>query len=51
MVEESLVHSQYRFELSEEEFIIKDDGEIEARISRVSLATSCQVTQGSCVLT
>ena len=49
MVEESLVLSQYRFELSEEEFIIKEDGEMEARISRVSLATSCQVTQGSCV--
>ena len=51
MVEESLVLSQYRFELSEEEFIIKEDGEMEARISRVSLATSCQVTQSSCVST
>ena len=51
MVEESLVLSQYRFELSEEEFIIKEDGEMEARISRVSLATSCQVNQGSCVST
>ena len=39
MVEESLVHSQYW--LSEEELIIKEDGEMEARISRVSLATSC----------
>ena len=51
MVEESLVLSQYRFKLSEEEFIIKEDGEMEARISRMSLATSCQVTQGSCVST
>ena len=32
MVEESLVLSQYRFKLSEEEFIIKEDGEMEARI-------------------
>ena len=40
MVEESLVLSQYWFVLSEEEFIIKEDGEMEAR----SLATSCQVT-------
>ena len=31
-VEESLVLSQYRFELSEEEFIIKEDGEMEAWI-------------------
>ena len=51
MVEEYLVLSQYRFELSKEEFIIKEDGEKEARISRVSLAPSCQVTQGSCVST
>ena len=51
MVEESLALSQYRFESSEEEFIIKEDVEMEARISRVSLATSCQVTQGSCVST
>ena len=34
MVEESLVLSEYWFELSEEEFIIKEDGEMEARISR-----------------
>ena len=46
MDEESLVLSQYLFDLSEEEFIIKEDGEMEAKISRVSLATSCQVTQG-----
>ena len=45
MVDQSLVLSQYRFKLSEEEFIIKDYGEMEARISRVSLAT-----QGRCVL-
>ena len=32
MVEESLVLSQYRFELSKEEFIIKEDGEMEAWI-------------------
>ena len=32
MVEESLVLSEYWFELSEEEFIIKEDGEMEARI-------------------
>ena len=51
MVEESLVLSQYWVELSKEEFIIKEDGELEARISRVSLATSCQVTQGNCVST
>ena len=51
MVEEPLVLSQYQFELSTEEFIIREDGEMEARISRVSLATSCQVTQGSCVST
>ena len=49
MVEESLVLSQYRFELIEEEFIIKEDGEMEASISRISLAASCQVTQGSCI--
>ena len=49
MVEKSLVLSQYWFELSEEEFIIKEDGEMEARISQVSLTTSCQVTQDSCV--
>ena len=49
MVEESLVLLQYRFKMAEEEFIIKEDGEMEARISRVSLATSFQVTQGSCV--
>ena len=49
MVEESLVLSQYWFELSEEKFIIKEDGEMEASIRRVRLATSCQVTQGSCV--
>ena len=49
MVEKSLVLSQYWFEISEEEFIMKEDGEMEARISRVTLATSCQVTQGSCV--
>ena len=51
MVAESLVLSQYGFKLSEEEFIIKENGEMEYRISRVSLATSCQVTQGSCVST
>ena len=33
MVEESLVLSQYRFDLSDEEFIIKEDREMEARIS------------------
>ena len=49
MVEESLVLSQYLFELSEKAFIIKEDGEMEARISWVSLVTSCQVTQGSCL--
>ena len=49
MVEEYLVLSQHRFEIADEEFIIKEDGEMEARISRVSLANSCQVTQGSCV--
>ena len=49
MVEESLVLLQYHFEIAEEEFIIKEDGEMKARISRVSLANSCQVTQGSCV--
>ena len=38
MVEESLVLSQYQFELSEEEFIIKEDVEMEARLSRLSLA-------------
>ena len=48
MVEESLVLSQYWFELSEEEFIIKEDQEMETRISWVSLATNCQVTQGNC---
>ena len=41
MVEESLVLSQYWFKLSEEGFIIKEDGEMEARISWVCLATSC----------
>ena len=51
VVEESLVLSQYRFELSEEEFLIKEDGEMDSRISRVNLSTSCQVTQGSCVVT
>ena len=49
MVEELLVLSQYRFELTEEEFIIKEDGEMEASVSRISLAASCQITQGSCV--
>ena len=49
MVEECLVLSQYQFDLSEEEFIIKEDGEMEARISWVSLANSFQATQGSCV--
>ena len=49
MVKESLVLSQYRFELIEEEFIIKEDGEMEASIRRISLAASCQVTQGSCI--
>ena len=49
MGEESLVLSQYRFDLSEEEFIIKEVRDMEARINQVSLATSCQVTQGSCV--
>ena len=49
MVEESLVLSQYRFEIAEEEFIIKENGEMEARISQVSLANSCQETQGSYV--
>ena len=44
-----LVLTQYRFEKAVEEFITKEDGEMEARISRVSLATSCRVTQGSCV--
>ena len=47
MVEEFLVLSQYWFELSEEEFINKEDGEMEARKSLGSLANSCQVTQGS----
>ena len=47
--EESLVLSQYWIDLSEEEFIIKEDGKMEARISCMSLATSCQVTQDSCV--
>ena len=47
MVEESVVLSHYRFVLSEEEFIIKEEEEMEARISRVSLTTSCQITQGS----
>ena len=51
IVEESLVLSQYWSQLSEEEFIFKEEGEMEARISRVSLATSCQVTQGNCVST
>ena len=49
MVKESLVLSQYRFELTEEEFIIKEDGEMEASVNRISLSTSCQLTQGSCV--
>ena len=49
MVEESLVLAQYHFELTEEEFIIKEDGEMEASVNRISLATSCQLTQGSCV--
>ena len=49
MVEESLVLLQYLFEIAEEKFTIKEDGEMEARISRVSLANCCQVTQGSCV--
>ena len=49
MLEESLVLLQYCFKMGEEEFIIKEDGEMEARISRVSLATSCHVTQGSCI--
>ena len=49
MVEESLELSRYQFELSEEEFIIKEDGKMEARISLVSLAAICRVTQGSCV--
>ena len=40
MVEESLVLSQYRFELTEEELIIKEDGEMEASVSRISLATA-----------
>ena len=51
MVEESLALSQYRFKLSEEEFLIKEDGEMEARISRGSLAASCQLMKGSCVST
>ena len=41
MVEESSVLMQYHFEIAEEEFIINEDGEMEVRISRVSLATSC----------
>ena len=49
MVEESLVLSQYRFELTEEEFIIKEDGEMEASVNRISLAASCHLNQGSCV--
>ena len=49
MVEESLVLSQYCFELTEMEFIIKEDGEMEASISRISLAASCQESQGSCI--
>ena len=49
MVEESLVLSQDRLELTEGEFIIKEDGEMEASVSRISLAASCQLTQGSCV--
>ena len=49
MVEESLVLTQYCFELTEEEFIIKEDGEMEASVSRISLAASCQLKQGSCV--
>ena len=48
MVEEALVLCQYRFKIAEEEFIIKENGEMEARISWVSLANSCQVTRGSC---
>ena len=47
MVEVLLVLSQYRFQLSEEELLIKEDGKMEAMISRVSLATNCQVTQSS----
>ena len=35
--------------MAEEEFIIKEDRDLEAKIRIVSLATSCQVTQGSCV--
>ena len=50
MVEESVVLSHYRFVLSEEEFLIKEDKEMEAKISRVSLATSYKITQGSCDL-
>ena len=34
MVEESSVLLQYHFEIAEEEFIIKEDGEMEARIGR-----------------
>ena len=49
MVEESLVLLQYGYKIAEEEFIIKEDGEMEARICRVSLANSCQITQGSFV--
>ena len=49
MVEELLVLAQYSFELTEEEFIIKEDGEMEASVNRISLSASCQLTQGSCV--
>ena len=49
MVEESLELSQDRLELTEGEFTIKEDGEMEASVSRISLTASCQLTQGSCV--
>ena len=49
MVEESLVLSQYRFELMEEDFIIKENGEMEAKIIGVQLVDTCQLVQGSCV--
>ena len=41
--------SQYRFELTEEEFIIKEHGEMEAMISCVQLANMCHMVQGSYV--
>ena len=47
MEEESPVLSQYCFEIAEEEFIIKENVEMEARVSGLSLVNSCQVTQGS----